>query len=603
MMNCLLSLNKSPEEVCSQQCLHILLDKLAIKRGDMKDLRTAQLWLQYMDMVDILLKFLKAERTGNWDLHLQALTEMLPFLAASGHNLYTKSVHIYLQDMSKLENSYPNVYNSFKAGLHVVRRSDRFWGGLSTDLIIEQVLMRNLKSTGGLTRGRGMADTQCATWVLSMPACAAINEAIKELTGIKFISGDQHVDVSPSRNKRDINDISKLSEFLHNMSPFSGDATLHNIATGVTANKNVDVDVARSVGCKIIESMIGSSPENYTFKKSNTAVTQGSKTSVSVDGEILIIDPLLMFQRLVTVLKDAEDVEPQNVFTYELCTYPPSLFDAEGVLREATKASLADAIWKLLDNPIEFVPDGCIYVLDGGSLLQRIPWKTGQTYEEICQIYVNHVITIYGLGTTVVFDGYSSQSTTKDVTHNRRSHGNVGPTVHFTPGMTLKLKKESFLSNKTNKQQFIKLLSSKLQDSRIETIHSTGDADLLIVQTAISISENSSTTVVIGEDTDLLVLLCYHICPRAKGLYMVPQTSTKYGQRVWNIAAVRSALGPTACQHILFLHALLGCDTTSRLYGIGKGVCLKKFRAKNFWHKLRCSANQSSTSYRCSNCR
>ena len=30
--------------------------------------------------------------------------------------------------------------------------------------------------------------------------------------------------------------------------------------------------------------------------------------------------------------------------------------------------------------------------------------------------------------------------------------------------------------------------------------------------------------------------------------------------------------------NILFLHALLGCDTTSRLFGIGKAAILKKFK-------------------------
>jgi hypothetical protein len=58
--------------------------------------RTAALWLQYMAMIDILRKFLRAESTGNWTLHLAAKAEMLPFMAASGHNLYTKSAQIYV---------------------------------------------------------------------------------------------------------------------------------------------------------------------------------------------------------------------------------------------------------------------------------------------------------------------------------------------------------------------------------------------------------------------------------------------------------------------------------------------------------------------------
>ena len=82
------------------------------------------------------------------------------------------------------------MYNSFKAGLCVVCRSDRFWGGLSTDLIIEQVLMCNLTNTGGLTRGRGM--------ILSMPRCTEIHGVMEQFTGIQFISEEQHVDVSES---------------------------------------------------------------------------------------------------------------------------------------------------------------------------------------------------------------------------------------------------------------------------------------------------------------------------------------------------------------------------------------------------------------------
>lgn len=48
--------------------------------------RTAVIWLQNMEMIDILRAFIRAERTANWELHLQTISEMLPYLAASGHN-------------------------------------------------------------------------------------------------------------------------------------------------------------------------------------------------------------------------------------------------------------------------------------------------------------------------------------------------------------------------------------------------------------------------------------------------------------------------------------------------------------------------------------
>ena len=45
----------------------------------------------------------------------------------------------------------------------ILHTTDRFWSGLSTDLTIEQILMRSVKSCGGLTRGRGMGESANGT--------------------------------------------------------------------------------------------------------------------------------------------------------------------------------------------------------------------------------------------------------------------------------------------------------------------------------------------------------------------------------------------------------------------------------------------------------
>lgn len=64
---------------------------------------TAQLWVQYFEMVSIPLDFVRAERLGLYKEHLEAVGKMLPYFHASGHFLYAKSAHLYLQDMIKLE--------------------------------------------------------------------------------------------------------------------------------------------------------------------------------------------------------------------------------------------------------------------------------------------------------------------------------------------------------------------------------------------------------------------------------------------------------------------------------------------------------------------
>lgn len=112
-------------------------DKLDAKKEELKQHPTAASWLQYNHLIDILRCFLKAERTGNWHLHLRTLQEMIPFLASAGHSLYTKSIQLYLQDMVQLEQTNPDVYNKFQ-GHHIFHRSDRYLAGLSVDLLFSK---------------------------------------------------------------------------------------------------------------------------------------------------------------------------------------------------------------------------------------------------------------------------------------------------------------------------------------------------------------------------------------------------------------------------------------------------------------------------------
>ena len=56
--------------------------------------------------------------------------------------------------MHKLPQSHPWLHDQFMSkGYHTVLRSDRFWSGIWTDLSIEQIMMRPIKSRGGLTCG------------------------------------------------------------------------------------------------------------------------------------------------------------------------------------------------------------------------------------------------------------------------------------------------------------------------------------------------------------------------------------------------------------------------------------------------------------------
>ena len=74
---------------------------------------------------------------------------MLLYIVASYHNLYTKSN--MLQQMLKLMTQHPNVQKHFSEGTHVIQRNIGLWARFSFHFVIEQVLIRSLKTSGSLT--------------------------------------------------------------------------------------------------------------------------------------------------------------------------------------------------------------------------------------------------------------------------------------------------------------------------------------------------------------------------------------------------------------------------------------------------------------------
>ena len=280
--------------------------------------KNSKLWFQYMEMLDILRKFLKAERTGNWKLYLQAIHEILPYLAASGHNLYTKSVYLYLQDMIKLQQLHPEVHAHFLQDYHVIRRSNCFWAGLPLDLAIEKILIKSVKTTGGLTRGRGMSEIQrFLVWLFSRPGCLEINNTMQKFSSVFYSTSDHCKEATQARMERDLKDIKLLLAFLTERNPFSDDPALRNIVTGVTAAADtVNAENPKAVGTAIVNEMVGKNVIEHSFKKKNQIVNMASNNAIKVSNELVSIDPQVLFQRLVTAGMSNEQLP--KVFQYEL---------------------------------------------------------------------------------------------------------------------------------------------------------------------------------------------------------------------------------------------------------------------------------------------
>ncbi|KAA0183913.1 hypothetical protein HAZT_HAZT007593, partial [Hyalella azteca] len=122
-------------------------------------------------------------------------------------------------------------------------------------------------------------------------------------------------------------------------------------------------------------------------------------------------------------------------------------------------------------------------------------------------------------------------------------------------------KKEQFLANASNKQEFVNMLSQKLVSAGCHVLQAEGNADVLIAKTAV--------------DTN----------PESEALYL--QSDKKKGKkfRVWDIHWFQRSVGPEMCTLLPLVHAIVGCDTTSPLFGIGKGVPIRKLKSEQIFRK------------------
>ena len=325
-------------------------------------------------------------------------------------------------------------------------RSDRFWAGLSSDLVIEQTLTCSVTATGDPTRGRGITEIQRLVWIISMPFTAEANSSVQCLTEARYVTNDQHKESSKSRIERDLKDTKTVLEFLEERNPFSPDTSLRNVVTGVTEAKAVNVDREKETEHRIFDSMTGKEVDECTFKREDQAVTLGKGKLLKVGKDEVQVDPLLFFQRLIAVGISLTD-DTSSLFKYELSTVPSALFEPSGLMRRTDKPTLAKSLLNMLDDKNLDLSHNVEYVLDGGALLQQLPWKRGMTYSAICDLYVDYVKSNYK-NAVVVFDGYEGGPSTKDTAHLRRTRGCTSTPVKFTEDMTLTLQKDLFLKNK-----------------------------------------------------------------------------------------------------------------------------------------------------------
>lgn len=528
---------------------------------------TAKLWVLYFRMVTLMKQFIQAERTGDWNLHLDTVQKMLPFFHAAGHFFYAKCAQLYLQDMLELERKMdPLEYDKFtKKGYFTIRRTNKFWSGIWSDMTIEQVLMKSMKSYGGLTRGRGMTDSVLSRWTLGMVYLHNICHEVDTYCEVTTATTEQHVDMRPSRITRDESDTEKLCSWFAQHPPFLTTDLIMSISSGLVGESTVNSHMALEIGRESMLKMVGQNFQEVKFKRKNNVVSLSSAVrTITVDNKQVTVDPLTLFHRLC-VLKQSDE-ELREFFTYELSPIPMSLFSEEG-MRKGTKSTLYSVFQPVTLNEEQGLTK--FVVVDGGHLLHKVVWPRSSSFGAIADRYIQYITAHYGSNVAVVFDGYpvdAVQKNTKSSERLRRAKSHSSREIIVDEKTMAQVPQQKFLSNDKNKTRFIKLLTTKMGNHNIQVLQAEEDADRLIITTAVTAASTYDRVVVVGEDIDLLIILTaisnqrelfYNKCGRGKA------SDVMYS----SIASSKSSLKP---ELFLFIHAFSGCDSTSCFFGLGK---------------------------------
>ena len=92
----------NPDTAVNANILSMIHGKLSNLKFIHDTNKTGELWSQFMGFASIVRMFIRSDRTGDWNLHIHASEQMLPFLVAAGHSNYLQSVLLYLQDIKNL---------------------------------------------------------------------------------------------------------------------------------------------------------------------------------------------------------------------------------------------------------------------------------------------------------------------------------------------------------------------------------------------------------------------------------------------------------------------------------------------------------------------
>ena len=145
---------------------------------------TFAFWKQYIDMVSTVLLYIRADRAGDWNVHLLIFKEMLPLMMLYDNVTYARWGTVYLLDMLQVENRAQEVHAEFIAGNYVVKETAGSFNQISADQALKHIIKKGkIAGLVGITK----VSKAMSRWIIAFSDRTRLLKDISKMALISFI--------------------------------------------------------------------------------------------------------------------------------------------------------------------------------------------------------------------------------------------------------------------------------------------------------------------------------------------------------------------------------------------------------------------------------
>lgn len=566
-------------------------------------------WKTYItDLFPILRDLTNSLRSGYWHLYLSAIERATSLFFFFGRTNYCRWTPLFLQDCYQLKEKFPLLYDSYSKGGFVVNTTKK-GSGVPFDQALEQCYNRPAKVSGGVIGVTRKKDA-VALW-------AIIKHKKDEYVDLlKTKDDDQgelslHHDFNPSTTTLMVTMVQEIKEYLLKVcNPLKDQANLKNVITGEIVT---NVEVSKLVSClkdgstayaKFIDDRLKerSLSIHATISKIKYVPPKTASVEIKTDVKGETIKALMFIEygchRGFTM---------DELLQHEITNSSFFLVDKDGYLRKSVKSQLGTELLKLCPlvdkRGPETSPPTHAMVIDFMALVRKVPLKKlnppVKTFHDFAATLMS-MITRVGQNCDaeihIVFDSYREDSI-KNAERKRRGKNKEMIVLDvISPNQNVPVLLENFWSSSVSKTAFQAFFAEWISANyrgtkpiylglspqawvvsargaspfpRLNCTHEEADDRIMFhIHDILSNQSGPTSITVYTGDTDVFVCLLYHITVNWRNLglqelWLIRNSGVK--RSILPLHDISTALGDEVTRCLPALHALTGCDTTSKV--------------------------------------